>query len=110
MKEFMVSLGEFKKLDIRVARILEVKDHPNADKLLVLKIDTGEKQKQIVAGIKNFYKGEDLIGKQIVIIDNLEPLTLRGELSEGMLLAAQSEGIISVLTPDRPIKEGAKVK
>lgn len=106
----MVSLEEFKRLDIRVARILEVKDHPHADKLLVLKIDTGEKQKQIVAGIKNFYKREDLLEKQIVVIDNLEPVTLRGELSEGMLLAAQSEGIISALTPDRSMKEGAKVK
>ena len=106
----MVSLEEFKRLDIRVARILEVKDHPHADKLLVLKIDTGEKQKQIIAGIKNFYKREDLLGKQIVVIDNLEPVNLRGQLSEGMLLAAQGDDTISVLIPDKPIKEGATVK
>ena len=106
----MVGFEEFKKLDIRIAKVLEVKDHPNADKLLLLKIDTGEKQKQIVAGIKNFYKKEDLLGKQVVVIDNLEPVTLRGELSEGMLLAAQSEEAISVLMPDRPVKEGAKVR
>ena len=106
----MVSLEEFKKLDIRIAKVIEAKDHPNADKLLLLRIDTGEKQKQIVAGIKNFYKKEDLLGKQIAVIDNLEPVTLRGELSEGMLLAAQSEEEISVLIPDVPIKEGSKVR
>ena len=106
----MVSLEEFKKLDIRIAKVLEVKDHPNADKLFVLKIDTGEKKKQIVAGIKNFYKKENLSGKQIVIIDNLEPVTLRGETSEGMLLAAQSDETISILIPERTIKEGSKVK
>jgi methionyl-tRNA synthetase len=106
----MVGLDEFKKLDIRIARVLEVSDHPNADKLFLLKIDTGEKQKQIVAGIKNFYKKEDLLGKQIVVVDNLEPVTLRGESSEGMLLAAQGEEAISVLIPDRPIEEGSKVK
>ena len=106
----MVSFEEFKKLDIRIAKVLEVKDHPKADRLLLLKIDTGEKQKQIVAGIKNFYKKEDLLTKQVVVVDNLEPVTLRGQPSEGMLLAAQNEQAISVLIPDRPIKEGSRVK
>jgi methionyl-tRNA synthetase len=106
----MVNLEEFKKLDIRIAKVLEVSDHPNADKLFVLKIDTGEKKKQIVAGIKNFYKKDDLIGRYIVVVDNLEPVTLRGETSEGMLLAAQDEQTISVLIPDRPVKEGSRVK
>jgi methionine--tRNA ligase beta chain len=106
----MVSLEEFKKLDIRIARILEVKDHPNADKLLVLKIDNGQAEKQIVAGIKNFYKKEDLLGKQIVVVDNLEPVTLRGESSQGMLLAAQDENTISVLIPDKAVKQGSPVR
>ncbi len=106
----MVSLDEFKKLDIRIAKVLEVADHPNADKLFLLKIDTGEKQKQIVAGIKNFYKKEDLLGRQIVVVDNLEPVTIRGESSEGMLLAAQGQEIISVLIPDRPVREGSRIR
>ena len=106
----MVSLEDFKKFDIRIAKVLEVKEHPNADKLFVLKIDTGDRQKQIIAGIKNFYKKEDLRGRQIVVIDNLEPVTLRGEPSEGMLLAAQDEKTISVLIPDKLIKEGSKVR
>lgn len=106
----MISFEEFRKLDIRIARVLEVKDHPNADKLFVLKIDVGDRQKQIVAGIKNFYNKEDLAGKQIVVVDNLEPVTIRGESSEGMLLAAQSGETISVLVPNKPVKEGARVK
>jgi methionyl-tRNA synthetase len=106
----MVSLEEFKKMDIRIAKVLEVKDHPNADKLLILVIDTGERQKQIVAGIKDFYKKEDLLGKQIVVIDNLQPVTIRGESSEGMLLAAQSDETISVLVPDMPIKQGSRIR
>ena len=106
----MISFEEFKKLDIRIAKVLEAEDHPNADKLFVLKIDTGQRQKQIVAGIKKFYKKEELIGKYIAVIDNLEPVDLRGQSSEGMLLAAQSDEIISVLIPDKPIKEGARVK
>ena len=106
----MVSFEEFKRLDIRIAKVLEVKDHPNADKLFILKIDTGQRQKQIVAGIKKFYKKEELTGKHIVVIDNLEPADLRGQSSEGMLLAAQSDETISVLIPDKPIKEGAIVK
>ena len=106
----MVSFEEFKKLEIRIAKVLEIKEHPNADKLFILKIDTGEKQKQIVAGIRNLYKKEDLLGKQIVVIDNLEPVTIRGVSSEGMLLAAQGDDTISVLIPDRSIKTGTKVK
>ena len=106
----MVRFEELKRLDIRIARVLETKDHPNADKLYILKIDTGGKQKQIVAGIKNFYKKEDLVDKQIVIVDNLEPAIIRGESSEGMLLAAQDAQRISILIPDKPIKEGSRVK
>ena len=106
----MVSIEDFKKLDIRIARVLEAKDHPNADKLLLLKIDTGQKQKQIVAGIKKFYNKEDLIGKQIVVVDNLEPATLRGEASEGMLLAAQGDETIAVLVPDKQVREGSAIR
>ena len=106
----MVSLEELKRLDIRVAQVLEAKAHPQADKLLLLKIDTGEKQKQIVAGIKNFYKPEELPGKQIVVIDNLEPAMIRGEPSEGMLLAAQDAQGISLLVPERPVKQGSQVR
>ncbi|MFH0826874.1 MAG: methionine--tRNA ligase subunit beta [Candidatus Omnitrophota bacterium] len=106
----MVTLEEFKKLDLRVAKILEVKDHPDAQKLFVLSIDLGDKTKQIVAGIKGSYKKEGLVGKQIIVVDNLEPALLRGVESQGMLLACQDEGGICIISPDREVKLGSSVK
>lgn len=106
----MVSFEEFKKLEIKVAQIKQVADHPNADKLYVLTIDLGGKQKQIVAGIKGFYSQKDLIGKQIAVVDNLEPAVLRGVESQAMLLAAQDEKGISILRPDREMSLGSAIK
>ncbi len=87
----LVKFDDFSKLDLRVARVLECTPHPNADKLLVLKIDLGDHQRQICAGLRNHYQPEQLIGKLIVVVANLEPRTMRGQVSQGMLLAA-SEG------------------
>lgn len=87
---------KFLKLNLKVAKILEVKDHPNADKLYVMKIDLGSEQRQLVAGLRSYYSSEKLLGKKIVIVSNLEPAKLRGETSEGMLLAASDEGKGSV--------------
>jgi len=106
----MVSYEDFKKLELKVAEIKEVNDHPNADRLYVLTIDLGDKQKQIVAGIKASYQKEDLIGKQVVVIDNLEPAILRGVESQGMLLAASDETGIVIISPQRQIKPGSIVK
>ena len=102
--------GSFKKLEIKVARIQEVSPHPNADKLYVLKIDLGDSQRQIVAGIRNSYKPEELTGKQIAVIVNLEPAVIRGVESQGMLLAASDEDGIAILTPQREVKPGSVVK
>ncbi len=106
----MVSFEDFKKLEIVTARVEEARDHPDASKLLILKINTGEITKEIVAGIKNYYSKEDLVGKNIVIINNLEPAIIRGIESSAMLLAAQDENGISVIIPDKPVKPGSKVK
>jgi methionine--tRNA ligase beta chain len=106
----MVSYEDFRKLELKVAEIKEVNDHPNADRLYVLTIDLGDKQKQIVAGIKASYQKEDLIGKQVVVIDNLEPAILRGVESQGMLLAASDETGITIVSPLRQIKSGSVVK
>lgn len=107
----MVTYEEFKKLEIKVAKIKEVTEHPNADKLYVLKIDVGEPQeKQIVAGIRNFYKTEELVGREIIVINNLEPAIIRGVESQGMLLAASDENGISVVSPLRELKVGSIVK
>lgn len=106
----MVSIEEFKKLEIRVAEIETASPHPNADRLYVLGIKVGDKRKTIVAGIRQFYGVDELKGKKIVIVDNLEPAVIRGVESQGMLLAASDGQTLTLLTPERPIMDGAGVK
>jgi tRNA-binding protein len=99
--EGLVSINDFKKAQLRTAKILEAKPHPNADKLMLLSVDVGrDAPKQIVAGIRKFYEPADLIGRTIVIVDNLEPALLRGEESQGMLLAATVGDRVVLLKPD----------
>lgn len=105
----MVSFDDFKKLDMRVGEILSVEHVPNADKLYVLQVDVGGKQIQLVAGLKQLYKEEELKGKRIVVVTNLDPATIRGVKSEGMLLAAADGNDVSLLTIDRPIRVGSGV-
>jgi methionyl-tRNA synthetase len=106
----MASIEDFRKLELKVATIKEVSEHPNADRLYVLIVDLGDKTKQIVAGIRNAYTKEDLLGKQVVVVDNLEPALLRGVESQGMLLAASDEAGISVVSPGRQMQLGSIVK
>ncbi|MCR4337342.1 MAG: hypothetical protein NUV91_06005 [Candidatus Omnitrophica bacterium] len=106
----MVTLDDFKKLELIVAQIKEVKDHPNADRLYVLKIDTGKEEKQLIAGIRSSYTKEELVGRQVVIINNLEPAVIRGEESQGMVLAVGAENGIALLRPDRDVPLGNSVR
>jgi methionine--tRNA ligase beta chain len=106
----MVTIDDFRKLEFRIAEIKEAIDHPNADKLLILKLDLGDRQKQVVAGIKNFYTKEELIGRQVVLIDNLDPIILRGVESQGMILAGSDENLLAVISPDKKLKLGSIVK
>jgi methionine--tRNA ligase beta chain len=106
----MITYEDFRKAELKIATIKDVWAHPNADKLFVLTIDTGGVTKQIVAGIRLFYCEESLKGRQVVVVDNLEPVVIRGVESQGMLLAASDEKGISVLTPDRQVAEGSLVK
>ena len=106
----LVSYEDFKKLDIRIAVIDEVEKVPKADKLYKLSISLGEEKRTLVAGLAEKYKIEELKGKSIAILANLEPRKLRGILSEGMLLAAVDGDIVSILTPDRDIPSGAKIE
>ena len=105
-----VSYQEFVNLDLRTAVILDAKPHPNADRLYVLDIKVGEEQKQIVAGIRLHYSISELVGKTIVIVNNLEPATIRGVQSNGMLLAASDGDRVVLLTPDREVPSGAQVR
>lgn len=105
-----VTYDDFAKLDLRVAKILAAKEHPNANKLLLLQIQVGDVEKQIVAGIRGHYELGALVGRQIVVVNNLAPATIRGEQSNGMLLAASDEGGVVLLRPDRDCVTGSKVK
>ena len=106
-----ISFDDFMKVNMRVAKIIEARDHPKADKLLVLTADLGGEQRQLVAGIKGHYTPEQLVGTNIIVVTNLAPRKMRGEMSEGMLLAAVSddESQIVLLTVDRDIAPGTRV-
>ena len=106
-----IQYDDFAKLDLRVATVLECKPHANADKLLVLQIDLGTEKRQICAGLRLHYQPEDLVGKQIMVVANLAPRQMRGEESNGMLLAATdaATGKVIVMTPAAPVLPGSKV-
>jgi methionine--tRNA ligase beta chain len=106
----MIPIDEFRKIELRIATIVDVQDHPNADRLYVITVDLGGRSKQIIAGIKTAYSKDDLKGKQVVVVDNLEPALLRGVESQGMLLASSDEQGICILQPQRPVVPGSLVK
>ncbi len=105
----MITLSDFQDIDLRIARVESVEPHPNADKLLLIKLDLGGEQKQTVAGLKEYYSSDELIGKHVVVVNNLEPAKLRGVESQCMLLAAQAEGKVVLLVPEKEVSPGAKV-
>ena len=105
----MITFDEFKKMELKVAEILEVKEHPAADKLIIMRISLGGEERQIVAGLKPYYKPEELQGRKVVVVVNLQPAVLRGEKSEGMLLAAQDGDDVIFLTPEKDCRAGSNV-
>lgn len=104
-----VSLADFKKIELKVARILTAEEVPGADRLWKLTIDVGAEKKQIVAGIKAFYSAESLVGKSIIVVDNLEPAVIRGVESRGMLLAAKNGAELTLLSPEKALPPGSLV-
>ena len=104
-----IEFNDWQNLDLRVAEVLEVEDHPDADKLYVLKIKIGDEERTIVAGVKQSYSKEELTGKKIIVFTNLKPAVLRGVKSEGMLLAASDGDKVVLLTPEKDINSGAKI-
>jgi len=107
----VITFDDFLKLDLRVGTVLQAEAHPNADKLVVLQVDLGTEQRQLVAGIRGHYEPAALVGKQIVVVANLAPRMMRGLESKGMLLAAVSADHTQVVlvTTDRPAAPGSKV-
>lgn len=105
----MISFDEFKKLDLRIGKVLSVENHPNADKLHVMKVDLGDGERQLVAGLRPWYTPEQLTGKTIVVVANLEPASVRGIESQGMLLACQDGDRVMILQPEGEAAPGSKV-
>ena len=106
----MITYEEFRKVELKIATIKEVKPHPQADRLYIVTVDVGGATRQLVAGIRPFYTEESLKDRQVVIVENLAPAVIRGVESQGMLLAASDENGISVISPDRRAQEGSIVK
>lgn len=106
-----IQYDDFAKLDLRVATVVDCKAHANADKLLVLQVDLGGERRQICAGLRQHYPPEQLVGKQIVVVANLAPRTMRGEVSQGMLLAATdaATGRVIFVSPSEAVGAGSKV-
>jgi methionyl-tRNA synthetase len=94
---------------LKTALILEATKVEKSEKLIKLKVQIGDATRQIVAGIAQFYSPESLVGKHIVVVENLKPAKLMGHLSEGMLLAAKDGGKLALVTPDKPIASGASI-
>jgi methionyl-tRNA synthetase len=105
----MISFDDFKKLNLVVATVTKVEEHPGADRLLLLTVDLGKEERTLVAGIREFYRPQELVGKQLVVVENLEPATIRGVESRGMILAAPDGRTLSLVTLDRPVSPGTAV-
>jgi len=108
-KEY-ISIEEFKKIDLRVGKVLAAEDVPGTDKLLKITVDFNSETRTLVAGIKKHYSPEELIGKNIVVVFNLEPAKIRGIKSQGMLLAASDNEKVVLLTTDRKIDAGSRIR
>lgn len=106
----VIEFPDFQKVDMRVGTVLSVAKHPDADKLLLVKIDTGDDEpRQVVAGLAEFFKPEELEGRQVVVVVNLKPRKLRGEVSQGMILAVRNGDEMQLLSVSAPVGNGCKV-
>jgi len=104
-----ISIEDFKKVDLCVGKVVEVEDLPDTKKLYKLKVDIGDSVLTLVAGLKEHYTPEELRGKNVVVVKNLKKAKIRNVISEGMLLAASSDGVLAVLTVDRDVKPGSQI-
>ncbi|AMX00663.1 methionine--tRNA ligase [Rummeliibacillus stabekisii] len=105
-----ITIDDFMKVDLRVATVTACDKVPKADKLLKLQLDLGYEKRQVVSGIAQYYKSEELIGRKVIVVANLKPVKLRGELSQGMILAGSKDGILTLATVDEKLENGAQVK
>ncbi|MDZ5474343.1 methionine--tRNA ligase [Bacillus sp. 31A1R] len=105
-----ILIDDFMKIDLRVAQVIAAEPVKKADKLLKLQLDLGYEKRQVVSGIAKFYSPEEMVGRRVICVTNLKPVKLRGELSQGMILAGEKDGVLSLATVDETLPIGAKVK
>ncbi|ASS89708.1 MULTISPECIES: methionine--tRNA ligase [Aeribacillus] len=105
-----ITIDDFMKVDLRVAEVIQAERVEKADKLLKLQLDLGSEKRQVVSGIAKYYQPEQLIGKKVICAINLKPVKLRGELSQGMILAGEENGTLSLATVDSDLPNGTKIK
>ena len=105
-----ISIDDFMKIDLRVAEVIACEPVKKANKLLKLQLNLGYEKRQVISGIAEHYKPEELVGRKVICITNLKPVKLRGELSQGMILAGEKDGVLSLATVDNSLPIGAKVK
>ena len=106
----MITIDQFRALELRVGTVRAAEPHPNADRLLLLRVDLGTEERQLVAGIRAHYDPAALVGRQVVVVANLEPAQLRGVESQGMVLAVSDGDRVVLLRPDDPVVPGAVVR
>ncbi|GGE53937.1 methionine--tRNA ligase [Pullulanibacillus camelliae] len=109
-KSAEITIDDFAKIDLRVAQVIKAEKVKKADKLLKLQLDLGYEQRQVVSGIAQYYTPEELEGQKVIVVANLKPVKLRGEISKGMILAGQEQGILKLAEVDQSLPNGAKVK
>jgi len=105
-----ITYDEFARVQLRVARVLEAARVENADRLLRLRVDLGDEQRQVVAGIATAYAPEELVGRQLILVANLKPARIRGVESNGMILAAGDKQVLALCSLDREVPPGSKVR
>lgn len=105
-----ITIDDFMKIDLRVAQVLQAEPVKKADKLLKLQLDLGYEQRQVVSGIAQYYKPEELVGRRVICVTNLKPVKLRGELSQGMILAGSQDGVLALASVAESLPLGSKVK
>ncbi|MFC4355823.1 methionine--tRNA ligase [Chryseomicrobium palamuruense] len=105
-----ITIDDFMKIDLRVATVTACEPVPKTSKLLKLQLDLGYEQRQVVSGIAEHYKPDDIVGKKVIVVANLKPVKLRGELSQGMILAGSKDGYLTLAEVDEKLENGAQVK
>ena len=105
-----ISLARFQEMDLRAAQVVQAERVPGTDRLLCLVVSLGDGTRTVVAGVGDRYQPEELLGKTLILLANLEPTTIRGIRSEGMILAVGEKAVEALVTTDRPVSPGGRVR